>query len=543
MDRHLAAGRAALHAGRWEDARAAFERALAEQETADALDGLAEAWWWLGEPTASVDYRQRAYVEFRRAGDTARAAMAAIGLSITYGANFGNAAAAAGWLARAERIAGDAAPGPLQGWLWLMRGYMTAEVDHARELLERALGFARRSGDVDLELVALADIGGKLVAAGQVQEGMELLDEALAGTLAGECRHLNTVVYTSCTMLGACDLAGDLERATQWCQVANDFIRAYGCPFLYAHCRTLYGSILVAKGHWAQAERELSAAVHMAEGAAPVVHAKAVLRLADLRLRQGRLEEAEALLSAVDDELLPTLTEAKIRLTRGEHAVAIALLDRRLAHGGHLVERASALGMLVEAHLARDDLDQARMVAAQLDVLADTDGHPQVVALATLADAGVSSATGRFDDARRQLEAALDRFTYLDLPWEAACVRLQLAHAVVDQHPELAVAEATRALAAFDRIGATRDADAAAALLRRLKVTRTGPRGSGLLTRREQEVLRLIGLGLSNPEIAERLFISRKTASHHVSNLLAKLGLRNRAEAVAYAALKSSAPY
>jgi DNA-binding NarL/FixJ family response regulator len=65
---------------------------------------------------------------------------------------------------------------------------------------------------------------------------------------------------------------------------------------------------------------------------------------------------------------------------------------------------------------------------------------------------------------------------------------------------------------------------------------RTGPRHVGILTKRELEVLHLVGLGLSNPEIAQRLFISRKTAAHHVSNLLAKLGLRNRAEAVAYAA-------
>jgi DNA-binding NarL/FixJ family response regulator len=84
-------------------------------------------------------------------------------------------------------------------------------------------------------------------------------------------------------------------------------------------------------------------------------------------------------------------------------------------------------------------------------------------------------------------------------------------------------------------LGATPEADAAAALLRSLGVRgRTGPKNVGLLSKREQEVLQLLGLGLSNPEIAARLFISRKTASHHVSNVLAKLGLRNRAEAAAW---------
>jgi DNA-binding CsgD family transcriptional regulator len=65
---------------------------------------------------------------------------------------------------------------------------------------------------------------------------------------------------------------------------------------------------------------------------------------------------------------------------------------------------------------------------------------------------------------------------------------------------------------------------------------RAGPRAAELLTRRETEVLRLLAEGLTNREIAARLFISPKTAEHHVGRLYAKLGVGSRAEAAAYAA-------
>jgi DNA-binding NarL/FixJ family response regulator len=106
----------------------------------------------------------------------------------------------------------------------------------------------------------------------------------------------------------------------------------------------------------------------------------------------------------------------------------------------------------------------------------------------------------------------------------------------------VAVAEARAALATFEKLRAARYVDATAAVLRGLGQKVAPPRSSGqVLSRREADVLQLLGNGLSNPEIAARLFISRKTVEHHVGNLLLKLGLRNRAEATAYAVRREPA--
>jgi DNA-binding NarL/FixJ family response regulator len=103
--------------------------------------------------------------------------------------------------------------------------------------------------------------------------------------------------------------------------------------------------------------------------------------------------------------------------------------------------------------------------------------------------------------------------------------------------------EARAALACFTRLGAGPSADAARALLRELGVRAPADSASaqGDLSSREREIAELVALGLSNGEIAARVFVSTRTVEHHVSRILAKLGLKRRAE-VASALLRSTSP-
>jgi DNA-binding NarL/FixJ family response regulator len=105
--------------------------------------------------------------------------------------------------------------------------------------------------------------------------------------------------------------------------------------------------------------------------------------------------------------------------------------------------------------------------------------------------------------------------------------------------PPEAIVNAQAALSIYQRIGAP-EASVAADLLRAqgvpVSVAPPPPTPLDVLSRREREVLALLAQGMSNPAIAIRLFITAKTAEHHVSSILGKLGLRNRAQAAAFAA-------
>jgi len=366
----------------------------------------------------------------------------------------------------------------------------------------------------------------------------------MAAALAGERSNLDTVVYTCCDMLNACELASDLERAAQWCRVADEFVDSYGCPFLYAECRLYYGSVLFAKGRWEEADRELTAGVRITAGACPGLHARALTRLARLRVRQGRLEDAAHILAGVDvdGEAEAMLSIAALLIARGDAPAASRQLQERLQlvaeHRFHL---ATALDLLIDACLRSGDVQTAATAADRLSAVVGGAHSPQLGALAASARGRVLIAQGATEAAATELRSAVATLTRLELPFELAHAQHDLGRALADTSRNAAIDHLRRSLTGFEQIGAVLDADRVAAFLRTLGVpARSGAKGGGQLTDREQQVLQLLSAGLSNPEIAQRLHVSRKTAAHHVSHILTKLNLRNRAEIVAYAMRESA---
>jgi DNA-binding NarL/FixJ family response regulator len=132
------------------------------------------------------------------------------------------------------------------------------------------------------------------------------------------------------------------------------------------------------------------------------------------------------------------------------------------------------------------------------------------------------------------LEAALAAADGSPYGIEALWIGLDLGVALAETDAERAVGELERVAGAAGKRGADTVAALADQRLRALGV-RTWRRGAvgGPLTEREREIVQLIAAGASNPEIAQQLFLSRKTVERHVSNLFKKLGVRNRAELVA----------
>jgi tetratricopeptide (TPR) repeat protein len=452
-------GRAALRDGDAAGARRAFGSALAEAESGEALEGLAEALYLEREYAAAAAHYERAYAAYRRERRGMAAGRAARAVAWITGNVFGDWAVQSGWFARAVTILEEAGEDrPERGWVLIIRAYLEPDARVREALLGDAIAVGRRFGDPDVEFEALSYLGGVYLMTGRVEPGLVLFDEALAAICAGELREVATVDSIMCGLFWACELVNDVPRADQWMRAAADLLRRRNA--MAAFCRAHYGGILTAAGRWNEAERELLQAARHFDRGMPQRRAAAMIRLADLRVRQGRLEEAALLLNGLDRHPDAVRTLAALHLARGEVALARDLLERATAAPddevptvGESTMVGPLLALLVDVHLEEGDLGAAGRAARRLDLVAGAQRGPYLKAAAALARGRLCIASGQ-GDARACLHEALEGFSRAELPMELARTRLEMARALSGRAPEVAVAEARAALEDFERLEA-----------------------------------------------------------------------------------------
>ena len=443
---------------------------------------------------------------------------------------------------------------------------LRASFAEARAVCEEAIAAARAAGARAVESHAKATLGVAVFWLGDRAAGLAILREARR--LAGVAGTAEDEVRACINLSSELDDFGGLEEAVTTAMEGLEVARAAGLQrtvgmFLAANA----ANALYQLGRWDEAERLTAPAVEL--GAAEDVNAVTLLGIRAL-LEAGRgdfqaaLDHVHAARRLVGDLFVAMQypvglfwIEGEVAAWQGRHAeasraVADGLGAVRTARDEMLANNLLAVGLRVEGdrvELAgpRNDaatVAEARLAAAALleraRAAAAEPPAPAPLAVLATCEAEWTRVQGASDPARwRAAVAAWDEAGH---PHRAAYARWRAAAALLARRGdrELALALLREADAVAAGLGAAplRREVERLARLGRIELAPAGPArpdaGVGL-TARELEVLRLVAEGRSNRQVADALFISVKTASVHVSNILAKLGVASRVEAAAVA--------
>ena len=398
-------------------------------------------------------------------------------------------------------------------WLGVSQTYL-GDAEAGIEEMRRASELAEEIGEHTLVLRTTANLSDALEEAGRHADSARAAERGLElARRVGLTRHPGNAVLVANRAEALCRL-GSWQEADELLSATIDSAPARS-PFL-AHMFTLRATIAALRGAWEQAAHDIDVAAATGVGGvdAQVVHA---LELARVLLARGRGEHGHA--RDLVRDALQVVSETNARyywplLWLGVRIEAEAS-DRQREQVQWLCSLADGLPLSTPSArtyhaLALAETHRANSETADWGAAAEAaraEGDPYLQAYALLREADQALATGERDSAARKL--------------------VQSARLLAKLGAEPVLAEA-QTLARRARIQLPQDAAAA------VSVSDNGI-GSYGLTERELEVLQLVADGRSNPQIAAALFISRKTASVHVSNIITKLNVTSRGEAAAMA--------
>jgi ATP/maltotriose-dependent transcriptional regulator MalT len=464
-----------------------------------------------------------------------------------------------------------------------LHGWDTPEL---RAAAEEAVLLARRVGDAATEAAALVTVARAEPIGGNVERIRALLAQArVVASRAGASQPLLSAAIVESDLLegaGLHELAAEVAREGLATAREHGLARTYG-----ATLASNLAEPLLSLGRWDEADEIIEHAMLLFP---PRLNRTYLQRLAgDIALFRGDLAAAARYLVLVRSVLdhiryenqhhLPLVRlECEVWLAQGGRAEALSVIEDALdrsdvrqsrprvdgprytwpllvvgaractaaasGRGGSLLAKAGAMLDRLRAEAGKLAAEGLAQQAQQLTFAAEAARATRAVATEPGELPSPAGMRAAWDEAARAWEAASE-------PYPLAVTLLRSAEAALGAgDPEGGATRLRRAAVLAQRLGAAPLSDDIALLARRARVT-LGPPGDAAdaraapvqnaeperlgLTARELEVLRLVAAGRSNREIASELFISVKTASVHVSNILGKLGVSGRGEAAATA--------
>jgi DNA-binding NarL/FixJ family response regulator len=580
----MEAGLAAERIYAFADARRAYERVLElsseaaiEIDRAEVLHRAADAAVLVGDYAAAVDLGQRAI-------DVAATDPRADGMRIGamqermrwYLYEAGDVSAAAEALTEALRLIPESPPtrararalAHLAG-LRLTTGDAEGAGQAASDALVTAQAIDDGSGEAAL---ALGVLGWITALSGRVEEGLHLFGQGL--DIAEQLGGVEGIALGQTNLAALLDRLGRSEASLEAATTGFERLREMGVARTYGGILAGHAAkALFDLGQWPEAEARADAGLEL-DPSGPAAAWLHVVR-ARIDTNRGRLDDAAAHLATArrlmdgvsrSRSYRPALlgAEAELAASRGDRAAVWAVAEQAVAAvraGGTLDP---ALGWVVW-HVVRAEADAAAARAAgerTADAPADREalielgiaqfstapvGDPRAAALAELCRAELARYRGA-DDPQNWVNVAL-LWNALGRRYLHAYARYREAGALLaSRGSRSAAAEALQsASVAAVELGASPLGREIAVLASHARIdlaeTGAGVRPDAVtdpaarlgLTSREGEVIRLLAAGYSNQQIADALFLTRKTASVHVSNILGKLGVENRVQAAAIA--------
>jgi ATP/maltotriose-dependent transcriptional regulator MalT len=540
----LGKGKNALATGAWADARSYLEQAAELDKSAEAIENLAWACWWLNDIPSVFEYRTKAHNLFLEKNDKLGASRTASWLGLDYLDFKGEFAVATGWFQRAESLLEEMPDSWELAFIKMLKARLAYEVDkdieRAFKLIDETRELSRSLKSIEGEMLAGALKGFILVMEGKVAEGMPLLDEATLLAVTSEKADIKFTTIACCYLIDACERIRDYERAGQWCNTVKALCKRWNYKEMFANCKMKYAGVLIWQGDWKLAEDELLSASSDLQEIRPLNTRAAIVRLADLKRRQGKWSETERLFNQVEVHPLKPFFCATFYFDKGDYENALSLAEKYLRRIPltRKAERTAGVELLLKIYVKLGRIEEARSLLEELRDIADAIRTPPILAALLSSEGYLNLACNNYQLSKGQFEQAIDIYETAKTIFEASRVRVLLAEALMNLD-QLAQAEAelNAALVTFNNLGAEKDYEKVRHLLRNLyneKAAETD-RNKYEFTGRELEVLKLIAEGKNNEEMAEKLFLSVRTVEKHITNIYSKLGVSGKS-ARAYAA-------